>query len=130
MIIAIDFDGTLCKGVFPEIGEPRQWLINLVKHWQKHGHKIILWTCRENCGGLYFPDRRYLDEAVEWCYNQGIVFDAINKNLEESNYPDECFSRKVYADLYIDDKSAIFDDMNQDISFLHQSAYILKEPLT
>ena len=113
-IFAFDFDGTLCKGTFPDIGEPRMWVIDYAKRMKLDGHKIILWTCRENCGGIYFPDKRYLDEAVEWCSKYGLVFDAVNKNIEEELYPNEIFSRKVYADYYIDDKSVIFDDVKEE----------------
>lgn len=122
--IAFDFDGTLCKGTFPLIGEPRMWLISYAKHMQSLGHKIILWTCRENCGGIYFPDKRYLDEAVEWCKQYDLVFDAVNKNIEEDKYPNEIFSRKVFADYYIDDKSVMFDDRNEELVFPNPKYFI------
>jgi hypothetical protein len=95
-VIAIDFDGTLCEDKFPAIGEPRIEVINFVKEVIKAGHKTILWTCR---AGL--P----LVEAVEWCDKQGITFDKINDNLEETKEKWGGNVRKVYADLYIDDKS-------------------------
>ncbi len=45
-----------------------------------------------------------MDEAVEYCKNNGIEFYAVNKN-----YPEEEFniniSRKIDADIYIDDKN-------------------------
>lgn len=96
MIIAVDFDGTLCEDRYPKIGEPRIALINYVKSQKEAGAKLILWTCR--CG-----DR--LKEAVNWCKTQGLEFDAINDNLQEyiDKYNNNC--RKVFADMYIDDKS-------------------------
>lgn len=96
MIIAVDFDGTLCQDKFPKIGKPRKALIKFVKAHKTAGAKLILWTCR--CG-----DR--LKEAVAWCKEQGIEFDAINDNLKDyiKKYNNNC--RKVYADMYIDDKS-------------------------
>jgi hypothetical protein len=43
-IIAVDFDGTLCIGNnFPDIGEPRIWLINkLIKLRNNGTSKLIL----------------------------------------------------------------------------------------
>lgn len=116
MIIALDFDGTLAGHTFPEIGEPRDWLIKKAIHWRKDGHKLILWTCREdvkaNDRTSYIP-RDYLTEAVEWCREKGLEFDAVNQQLEEINDPMLKVSRKIFADIYIDDRSGIFNDKEE-----------------
>ena len=97
MVIAVDFDGTLCESKWPEIGEPKEWLINHLR-WNQHykGDKIILWTCRSG---------ELLDNAVNWAGQHGLHFDAINDNVQEriDKYGDN--TRKVSADLYIDDRS-------------------------
>ena len=99
--IAVDFDGTLCKDCFPEIGEPIGAVINFIKEQAEEGAKIILYTCREN-----HPDgRQFLDEAVEWCAAQGIPIAATNENPWSPYDTPELKSRKIYADLYIDDKA-------------------------
>jgi hypothetical protein len=120
-VLAIDFDGTLVKEhTFPEIGEPRIWLIDLLKGLRSQGHKLILWTCREDVyegDNTVFKPRLYLTEAVEWCYRYGLEFDAVNKNLSEVEDPTIKTCRKVFADLYIDDKAAIFDDVSKTITF-------------
>lgn len=101
--VAVDFDGTLCTDAFPEIGEPNRLVIAYVKKLAAAGSKIILHTCREN------GTRRLLDEAEEFCRTQGIPLYAVNinpGNLHAKNNglgPAEC--RKVYANLYIDDKA-------------------------
>lgn len=97
MIYAIDFDGTICVDRYPDIGEPKEDVIRAVKDAKQAGIKIILWTCREGS---------FLDEAVEWCAKQGIIFDAVNDNLPEmiEKYGNNC--RKVFADWYIDDRNA------------------------
>ena len=97
-IIAVDFDGTLCAECFPYIGEPNLPLICALLEQKRLGKKLILWTCR--CG-----DR--LSEAVEWCAHQGLTFDAVNENLPEIIALYGSDSRKITADLYIDDKSAL-----------------------
>lgn len=95
-VFAIDFDGTLCDNAWPEIGEPNIVMIEYVKALRQLGHKIILWTCREGDN---------LNEAVSWCSEQGITFDAINDNLEENKQLFGGNSRKIVADYYIDDKA-------------------------
>lgn len=101
--VAVDFDGTLCLNAFPEIGEPNRLIIAYVKRLAAAGSKIILYTSREN------GTRKLLDEAVAFCAEQEIPLYAVNENpgnpyaasigLQPSD------NRKVYADLYIDDKA-------------------------
>jgi len=101
--IAVDFDGTLCVDRFPEIGEPKPLVIEYVKHHAARGTKIILHTCRENTAR-----RALLDEAVEFCNIYEIPLYAVNENPDNpypAQYGAERAGRKVYADLYIDDKA-------------------------
>lgn len=95
-IIAIDFDGTLCEDKWPEIGKPNTELITYLKDQQTVGNKIVLWTCRNG-------DR--LLEAVKWCEKLGLKFDAVNENLPEVLEWMGGDSRKIFADMYIDDRS-------------------------
>lgn len=95
-IIAVDFDGTLCTDCYPKIGFPNLGLIELLKRMQGNGCRIILWTCR--CG-------ERLDEAVSWCEGYGLQFDEINENVQEILQQYGSNSRKIYADVYIDDKA-------------------------
>lgn len=78
-IIAVDFDGTLCKNKWPEIGIPNEELIEYLKKRQANGEKLILWTNRVG-------DR--LDEAVKWSAEKGLIFDAVmiisRKSLKHS----------------------------------------------
>lgn len=122
--IAIDFDGTLCYGnLFPLIGKPRLWLINNIISLRKQGHKVILWTCREDISPTeyspYWKAGSYLTEAIEWCKNYGLEFDAVNMNLYELEDPYAKHSRKIIADCYIDDKSYIFDDTTETLLNCH-----------
>lgn len=95
-IYAIDFDGTLCKNMFPKIGDPNNTVINKIKNIKENGNKLILWTCRTG---------KRLDEAVKWCNSKGIEFDAINNNIQDIINKFKCDSRKIVADYYIDDKA-------------------------
>ena len=96
----MDFDGTLSVGnKFPNIGKPNVSIIELLKMARAMGVRLILWTSREG---------NYLTEAVEWCKDQGLEFDAINDNLPEIVEKYGNNSRKVIANLFIDDRAFHF----------------------
>lgn len=95
-IIAVDFDGTLCGECYPQIGLPNLPLIALLKQLRMEGKRIILWTCR--CG-------ERLSDALVWCEGLGLQFDAVNENVPEVLAQYGMESRKISADIYIDDKS-------------------------
>ena len=101
--VAVDFDGTLCENAFPEIGEPRPFVIEYVKRLADTGAKIILHTCRENGA------RPLLDEAEAFCRAHKIPLYAVNENpgnpYAAENGLEPSAGRKVYADHYIDDKA-------------------------
>ena len=46
-VYAVDFDGYLCEDAWPSIGEPRFDVIRHFRELRQQGHKLILWTCRE-----------------------------------------------------------------------------------
>ena len=95
-IIAVDFDGTLCTNNWPDIGEPNLSLIEWLKQEALTGTKLILWTCRTG---------EMLDSARDWCALHGLYFDAVNSNVPEAIERFGGDSRKIFADLYIDDKA-------------------------
>lgn len=102
LIIAIDFDGTLTKeDTYPDIKEPNTELIEWLKK-NRSSFQLILWTLRT---------MKNLQKAIEWCKSQGLEFDEVNDNLEDIKMQG-CFSRKVFADYYIDDKSLGFKKEN------------------
>ncbi len=107
--VAVDFDGTLCAEAFPEIGEPKVHVIKYVQALAAHGSKIILYTCREN------GYRPLLDEAIAFCDRHKIPIHAVNENPwnpwpEKLGQPLDGL-RKLYADLYIDDKVLTPDEI-------------------
>ena len=108
MVIAVDFDGTLCRHAFPEIGDTSLKHINLHKFLKQRkeecGDTIILWTCRENT-----LERNYLSEAVNFCRQYDIPIDYVNENTKENKLlfknKDGNDGRKILADIYIDDRA-------------------------
>lgn len=96
MIIAVDFDGTIVEHRYPEIGKERSFAISTLKKLQEDGHELILWTVREG---------KLLDDAVEWCRSKGLEFVSVNTNFIEETADTKAFSRKLKADLFIDDRN-------------------------
>lgn len=94
--IAVDFDGCLHDGKWPEIGRPNWNAINELIRRQAEGDKVILWSCR---------DGELLENAVLWCLNHGLKFNAINENLAENMKFFGNDSRKIFANEYWDDRA-------------------------
>jgi len=95
LVIAIDFDGTIVEHRYPFIGKIRPFAFETLEALQIKGHRLILWSHRAG---------KKLDEAVSFCRSNGIEFYAVNKNYPEEKW-DENDSRKILADIYIDDRN-------------------------
>lgn len=95
MKIAVDFDGTIVEHKYPEIGKEILFAFETLKQLINQKHQVILWTYRAG---------KELDEAVEFCRENGVEFFAVNKNYPEEHY-DGSISRKIDADVYIDDRN-------------------------
>ena len=95
LTIAVDFDGTIVENKFPEIGKPRLFAFEAMLKLQEEGHRLILWTYRSG---------KKLDDAINFCRERGITFYAVNKSYPEEEF-DENISRKILADIYIDDRN-------------------------
>jgi hypothetical protein len=93
--IAVDFDGTIVEHEYPEIGKEKLFAFLTLKELNKKGARLILWTFRTG---------KELEEAVEFCKKNGVEFYAVNKNYPEE-IMNETISRKIDADIFIDDKN-------------------------
>lgn len=96
MIIAVDFDGTLCSGPYPTIGDPIPDAVKTMQMLHDDGHTLIVWTCR--CGDL-------LIDAINWMLQNKIPFDRVNDHDPVNLEKYKSNARKVYAHVYIDDKN-------------------------
>lgn len=96
MILAIDFDGTICKGTYPAIDDQQPFAAETIERLYNDGHYIIINTCRSG---------ERLLEAINWMLHQGIKFHRVNDNHPEQIALYNNNSRKVYAHMYIDDKN-------------------------
>lgn len=97
MVIAVDFDGTIVEHRYPSIGKELPFAIETLRKLAEEGHRLILWTVREG---------QYLDDAVEFCRSRGLEFYAVNRDYpEEEKENNQRFTRKLKADLWIDDRN-------------------------
>lgn len=96
MIIAVDFDGTIVEDKYPGIGKEKRFAFLTLKALQNEGHRLILWTFRSGPA---------LDDAVEFCRKNGIEFYAVNKSFPEEKLDETQRSRKIHADIFIDDRN-------------------------
>jgi hypothetical protein len=97
MLIAVDFDGTIVTHEYPRIGQEIPFAVDTLKMLRQDGHRLILWSVREG---------HLLDEAVEWCRERGLEFYAVNRDYpEETINNNQHFSRKLKADVFIDDRN-------------------------
>ena len=94
--LAIDFDGTVVDDAYPAIGKPKTFAFETLKKLQGEGYRLILWTYRHG---------DTLREAVEFCRKNGIEFYAVNSSFEGEVFDSATQSRKIDADLFIDDRN-------------------------
>lgn len=96
MIYAIDFDGTIVENKYPKLGTLRPEAELFIRSVKANGHKFILWTCRSG---------KLLEEAVQFLKEHDLAPDYINENAPESieYFGNDC--RKIFADVYIDDRN-------------------------
>ena len=94
--IAIDFDGTIVESRYPDIGKPKLFAFETLKKLQNEGYLLILWTYRHG---------QKLQEAVDFCKSHGLEFYAVNKSYPEEEFNENKMSRKIDADIFIDDRN-------------------------
>jgi len=94
--IAIDFDGTIAEDSFPELGAIKPYAAQVIKKVADHGGQIAIWTCRAGV---------YVNQIKELLNEYGIPYHTFNEPFPEqlAMFPDN--SRKIFADVYIDDRS-------------------------
>lgn len=97
MIIAIDFDGVIAEvDEWPKIGKMVPYAAISIKRIREAGHYVIINTCRSG---------EDLGKAVAWLKWRKVEWDAINENHPAMIEKYGNNSRKIFADLYIDDRN-------------------------
>jgi len=101
-IVSIDFDGTIVRDAYPDIGEPYPGAIDAINDLYDAGYCIIINSCRA---------RNQECDMVRWIYLNDLKINHCNENCLEliCKYRTDC--RKISADIYVDDKSLFAPSM-------------------
>lgn len=97
-ILAIDFDGTIVDDCFPDVGNLKPGAKEAINDLYDAGFKVIIWTCRSGVNLL---------KAVEFLAKEGVKYHHINQSCPDNVKLYGCDTRKVYADIYVDDKGLL-----------------------
>lgn len=95
-VIAVDFDGVINMAEYPNVQEePNADAYNTLTDARAHGCQIILYTCREG---------KALLDAINHCLRWGYPISRVNDNTPPNIEKYGGNSRKVFADIYIDER--------------------------
>jgi len=92
-VVAVDLDGVILEfdgwdgGSF---GEVRPGAAKGLKKLRELGCFVVVWTCRAD-----------VDSVEEVLDGNGLIYDTVNSN----RYGPNGVGRKIYADVYIDDRN-------------------------
>lgn len=93
--IVLDFDGTVVKHRYPDVGED-VGAIPVLRRLVKNGHRLILCSMRSrNSDGV-----DTLQPAIQWFKDNNIPLYGINENPDQKEWTS---SPKIYGEIYIDD---------------------------
>lgn len=95
LIFAIDMDGTIVENTWPEVGADLPMAELTIRALAAKGHHLILWTCRTGV---------HLERAVSWFKDKGIKV-VINDDTWQTKRWMGPGNRKIFADVYLDDRS-------------------------
>ena len=93
--IVLDFDGTVVKHRYPDVGEDIG-AVPVLKRLIANGHKLILSTMRSHDS----EGVDTLQPALDWFNQLDIPLYGINENPSQKEWT---ASPKVYGNVYIDD---------------------------
>lgn len=116
-IIAIDFDDTINvdgSDTYPRCGRCRIFARGVINFLHKLGVKVIIWTSRDVA---YNQEEKilydHLTPMIKFLDDNGIQYDTINESIQFAPY--HYNGRKIYAHMYVDDRSYGWDDDDHDI---------------
>jgi hypothetical protein len=98
LIVAVDFDSTLCPYKDIEMGSGYA-VVELVRKLKKAGCTIIIWTASE-------PER--WDDIKKWLEDYDVQWDYFNDNSPKVKFK----QRKIYANAFLDDRAGLYEVYN------------------
>lgn len=103
LIVAVDFDSTLCPYRDYEVESDTEIVRELVRELYNYGCTIIIWTAAE---------KERHEGQKQWLKDNNISWHHFNEQPTASKYD----SRKVYANAFLDDRagmSEVFSALSQ-----------------
>lgn len=100
MDICIDFDGTCVEHDYPQVGQTIKGAVEVLQELVAKGHRLILFTMRDELGVKTRQFSSGLSDAVAWFHENDIELYGVQKNPSQMKWT--C-SPKAYGHLYIDD---------------------------
>ena len=98
LVVAVDFDGTLVKHEWPEIGPMMKNADVVMRRLYYAGHKLIIWTARSGDSAV--------NAAKAWLHEKGIPYHGFNELPEpQRSMYGPLRGAKLHADCFIDDHS-------------------------
>ncbi len=98
----IDFDGTLCKFAFPDVGEIQPNVKQALETLKKAGYTIKIHSCRT---ATYWGDeserRTHIAMIQNFMQEHELPYDELIMNIRTD---------KPIADVYIDDRAIRYDN--------------------
>jgi hypothetical protein len=94
-IISFDYDDTIVVADYPNIGTIKRFAKEVINSLYDEGHTIIINTCRSG---------KHEADAALYLTQCGVMYHHINENHPENIAIYDSDSRKIYADIYVDDK--------------------------
>lgn len=95
-VFAVDFDGTIVKAEYPEIGDLIPGALETMQLMRARGHKIIIWTCRHGT---------HLEAVKAFLKANEVPYDYLNEHYPVFVQAHGYEPRKIFADYYIDDRN-------------------------
>lgn len=93
--ISIDYDDTIVYQDFPNSGTIKPNAKEVINRLYNDGHHILIWTCRA---------KENLEIAKKYLIDCGVNYHLINHNLPSNIERYGSDTRKMSADIYIDDR--------------------------
>lgn len=123
LIITIDYDGTIVHDDYPRPGTLKLNAKEVINRLHEEGHHIIIWTCR-----IYKP----LEDAIKLLEDNGIFYRQVNEHHPKMIIKYGNDTRKVFADIYVDDKQlgGIPDDWEEIYKMIqHHIKHLIKQAI-
>jgi trehalose-6-phosphatase len=117
LTLAIDFDGTIAHTEYPIIIALKPQAKEVINKLYDEGHIIIINSCRVN---------QYAAMMKNFLDDHGLLYHLINENSPHRIQTYGSDTRKISADLYIDDHNIGCEDINWLVVYEQIQSYIKK----